>query len=92
MDKETKELIEENNHILRKMQSHQRWGSIFSLIYWLFVIGSIIGTYYYFRPVLDALGTSYEEVQNSLQGLKKAGSKIKIPVELQKAVEKLRSN
>jgi len=92
MDKETRELIEENNKMLRSMQSHQRWSSFFRVIYWIFIIGSFVGTYYYFKPVIDAFGSSFGEIQKSIDGLKKATGALKIPPELEEALNKIRGN
>ncbi len=90
MDKETRELIEENNKILRRMQSHQRWGSFFQTIYWIFIIGSFIGVYYYLKPVLNAFGTSFGEIQKTVQNLKNIGGSLKIPPELEKVLQGLK--
>lgn len=84
-------MIEENNKILRSMRSHQRWGSFFTAIYWILIIGSFVGAYYYFKPVLDAFGSSFGEIQKSIDGLKKATGALKIPPELEKVLQGLKS-
>ena len=66
MDFEEKELIkktfalaEENNKILRKMQSSMRWGRAFRIFYWIVVIGISIGAFYYIQPYIDQLTSVY---------------------------------
>lgn len=46
------ELTRENNDILRSMRRTQRWSSFFSFMYWVLILGSIFGTYYYFQPTI----------------------------------------
>ncbi len=48
-------LSEENNKILRKMQRSLRWGRFFNALYWVFIIGTAVGAYYYVQPYLDPL-------------------------------------
>lgn len=47
------ELTRENNKIIRSMRSTQRWSSFFRLVYWMLILGSIFGTYYYFQPTIE---------------------------------------
>ncbi len=46
------DLTRENNKILRSMRSTQRWGLFFTFMYWMLILGSIFGTYYYFQPTI----------------------------------------
>ncbi|MBI3634336.1 MAG: hypothetical protein HY228_01830 [Candidatus Yonathbacteria bacterium] len=46
------ELTRENNDILVSMRRTQRWSSFFSFMYWVLILGSIFGTYYYFQPTI----------------------------------------
>ena len=66
MDPESKELLEqtlkleeENNEILRALRRSMRTARIMSLIYWVFIIGSAIGAYYFIQPYVDQLTNFY---------------------------------
>lgn len=47
------ELTRENNQILRSMRRTQRWSSFFTFVYWMIILGSIFGVYYYFQPTIQ---------------------------------------
>ncbi len=73
MDREEKELLkktialeEENNDILRKMQRSMRIQRFLSILYWVFIIGSIFGLYYFVQPYIEQLLTIYGGAKNSL--------------------------
>lgn len=68
--KENLELSQENNKILRKMQRAARWGRFFKIIFWLVIIGTTAGTYYYLQPVLSGMIDSY---QGLISGVGKIG-------------------
>lgn len=83
MDPEMKKLLEENlalakenNEMLRKVRRLQKRGQLFTLFYWLMIIGIPLGLYYFLRPFLDQVinlytgGTSgYNEVMNFFNSL-----------------------
>lgn len=62
------ELTRENNKILSGMRRTQRWGSLFNIVYWAVILGSIFGVYYYFQPTIQkymkTLQTSAKILQN----------------------------
>lgn len=47
------ELTRENNKILRSMRKSQKLTTLFSFVYWIIILGSIFGTYYYFQPTIQ---------------------------------------
>ena len=47
------ELTRENNKILRSMRKSQRVTTLFSFVYWIIILGSIFGAYYYFQPTIQ---------------------------------------
>ena len=70
------ELTRENNEILHGMRRVQRWGSFFRVVYWMIILGSIFGTYYYFQPTIEKymeiFKTSFgtlQTLQNGISGL-----------------------
>lgn len=70
------ELTRENNKILHGMRRTQRWGSVFTIVYWAVILGSILGTYYYFQPTLQKYMSLFESSINSIQKLQKTTSGI----------------
>ena len=59
MDQELKKLLEENlkitkenNVLLIKIRSVQKWGQITRIFYWVLIIGVSIGAFYSIKPYL----------------------------------------
>ena len=60
MSTEEKELLrrsvaigEDNNDILRGMQRSMRFSRFMSILYWIIIIGSAVGAYYFVQPYWD---------------------------------------
>lgn len=71
MVEESLELSRENNKILHSLRSSARWGRVFRIFYWVVIIGSMLGAYYYLQPFLKVITTQYqmgasffEQIQN----------------------------
>ena len=69
MEPEDKKLLEEsyrlsqeNNRLLKSLYSSMRIRRYMSIVYWVFIIGSAIGAYYFIEPyanqVLDVFGSA----------------------------------
>ena len=56
-------LSEENNKMLRRLQSNMRWGRFIHAVYWIIIIGSAFGAYYFLQPYIDQLLQIYGKVQ-----------------------------
>ena len=56
-------LSEENNKMLRRLQSNMRWGRFIHAVYWIIIIGSAFGAYYFIQPYIDQLLQIYGKVQ-----------------------------
>ena len=68
------ELTRENNKILRSMRKSQRVTTLFSFVYWIIILGSIFGAYYYFQPTIQKyLGVIQVSVETLQQLEGKAG-------------------
>ena len=63
-------LGEENNKILHSIARGLRLQRIMSIIYWLFIIGSAVGTYYILQPYLTQLMGIYGSAGSVLQNFK----------------------
>jgi len=66
MDQEVKNLLEENlrlskenNELLLKIRSVQRWAQITRIFYWFIIIGVSVGAFYYIQPYLGNLLNVY---------------------------------
>ena len=84
MDPESKKLLEEslklgeeNNKLLRSLHRSMRIRRFMSIIYWVLIIGSAFGAYYFAEPyigqVKEAYGgakSNFEEYNQFFQNLK----------------------
>lgn len=66
MDPEVKQLLEENlkiskenNELLLKVRSVQKWAQITRILYWVAIIGASFGALYYLKPYLGNLTNIY---------------------------------
>ena len=73
MDPEDKKLLEEtlrlgqeNNQMLRSIRRSLRISRIVRLVYWVFIIGSAIGAYYFVQPHLDQVMEIYGGAKDTL--------------------------
>ena len=83
MDQEIKSLLEENikiskenNVLLLKVRSVQRWGQITRVLYWFIILAATFGSFYFLKPYLgnilnvytgDASGiNSFSDITKSL--------------------------
>jgi len=66
MDQEERSLLEENlrvsrenNRLLIKVRSVQRWASITRILYWVVLIGISFGAFYFFQPYIENIMKIY---------------------------------
>ena len=71
-------LAEDNHKMLRSMRRSMHISSIVSILYWLIIIGSAVGAYYFIQPYTDQIVKVYNEAKSNLdnfstmlQGVKK---------------------
>jgi hypothetical protein len=65
----TVELEEENNKMLRSMRRAQRIARVMSIIYWIFIIGSAVGAYYFIQPYLDPIYSIFGKAKDNLNSV-----------------------
>ena len=87
MDQEVKSLLEENlrlskenNKLLLKVRSVQRWAQITRVFYWFIIIAVSLGSFYFLKPYLGNILNVYtggvsgmnsvEDIKTSLQDKK----------------------
>ena len=56
----------ENNNILRSLRKQQYIANTFRVFYWLIILGTLGGVYYYIRPVLNGITNNNNKVQDTL--------------------------
>ncbi len=59
---EVTKLTRQNNKIMRKIQLSMRMGLIFRTLYWILIIGSMLGAYYYMQPFVENISDTYKEL------------------------------
>jgi len=81
MDPYTRKLLEdilgltqENNKLLKKMHRASVWGHIFSVMYWIIIVGAMLGSYYYLQPYIDVLIGAYQTLMSSVESVQNLGN------------------
>jgi hypothetical protein len=64
------EIAEENNKILRGIRRNARFSSILRAIYWLIILGTAFGAYYFVKPFIDPVIKSYNGMQQNIESVK----------------------
>ncbi len=63
---EVYEMTKENNDILRSLRRQQHVANFFRLIYWIVIIASLGGVYYYLQPLLDGFKKDSAQVSETM--------------------------
>ena len=63
------EMTKENNDILRSLRRQQHVANAFRFLYWIVILVSLGGIYYYVRPMLDTFNNNKEALEASMQEL-----------------------
>jgi amino acid permease len=74
---ETFRLAEENNKILRQMRRSMRWSSVLHVFYWILIIGSAFGAYYFLQPYINQAEKVLGNTQNSINNFNSVFSGLK---------------
>jgi len=76
MDPESKKLFEEtfalakeNNKMLHSMRRSMFYSRVVSIIYWVFIIGSALGVYYFIEPYFNKILDLYNSISTTQQQL-----------------------
>lgn len=76
MDPESKKLLEatfqlaqENNHMLHKVRSVQKWATFWRTLKILVVIGIALGSFYFLEPYLNKIANLYNSISGMEQKL-----------------------
>src|SRR3989344_3991255 len=60
-------LSRENHQLLRKLYNQARIARAVKLLYWLVIIGSALGAYYYLQPYLATAMSAYQKANSILE-------------------------
>ena len=63
------ELAVDNNKILHSIRRSMRLAHIASVVYWMFILGSAIGLYYFIQPYLGQISDIYGGAKNNLESV-----------------------
>lgn len=69
-------ITKDNNNVLRRIQQQGRLSLLVNMLYWLVIIGSMFGAYYYFQPFV---GKMVEKYDTFIDMAKKTGDTTIIP-------------
>lgn len=70
---ETLEFAKENNEMLHSIRRSMRFQRFMSILYWVLIIGSAFGAYYFIQPYIDQLMSVYSGAGDVLNNLKQLG-------------------
>jgi hypothetical protein len=56
----------ENNQMLHDMRNRERVAIALNIIYWLVIIGSIFGAYYYVKPMVDVVVSNKSKLDQAI--------------------------
>lgn len=83
IDPELKTLLEKNIEkseetlsVVKGLRSMQRWGSFFTILKWVLIIGVSLGAYYYIEPYLAKLLDAYTQFNDTISGVQKIGESV----------------
>ncbi len=63
---EVYEMTKENNDILRSLRRQQHIANAFRFLYWIVILVSLGGAYFYIRPVIDSINQNRSRVDDTL--------------------------
>jgi hypothetical protein len=66
-------MTEENNRILRGIRRTQYVSNVFRILYWLIILASLGGAYYFIKPIMTSLagsGASLSDTMKQINALK----------------------
>ena len=76
MDQEEKELLrrilettQKNNKMLSSIKQSMLWSRIFTYVYWIIILGTAVGVYYYLQPYIDDLLKVYGGFKGNINNI-----------------------
>lgn len=84
---ELKELVEENNKILRGLQRKAKWVTVFAIVKWSIVIAIAVGLFTILQPILQNLMDAYGVLMDNLSSLSDARESVSSSIDLSRLAE-----
>ena len=72
--RETRELVKENNELLRKIRRVQRMSQIGKIFYWVIILGLAFGAFYYIQPYIDGIIKTYTGLNEGINSFRNSDS------------------
>ena len=85
------EMIQENNKILRSLLRRERFATFMRIIYWMFIIATIFGLYYYVQPVFNKFLVNFDSIQKTLNSINGMGNELPETKTLQSFLDFIKS-
>jgi hypothetical protein len=74
---ETLELVQENNKMLHRVRSVQKWATFWSGLKIIVIIGLALGSFYFLEPYINKGVDLYNSISNTTQKVKGAADNVK---------------
>ena len=73
---QTHRMVEENNHLIRKMRRAALWGRVWTILYWTVIIGASVGAYYFIQPYVEQVQGVYGGLKQDLNNVRGTVDKV----------------
>lgn len=80
------ELERDNNRMLHRMRRSMVWGHIFTILYWLAILGAVGWSYLYLQPYIVKYWGTYQSLIKTYDNIQKVSNSI--PSNLSSMLEK----
>lgn len=62
-------LVEENNKLIKKVYQYIKWRRIFTALYWVLIIGTVFGLFFFLEPYINQLIDTYQGATDTLKNI-----------------------
>jgi len=62
--RENNELIKENNKLIKKIHTYIKWKRVLGILYWVIIIGTAVGLFYFLQPLVDQISSTISTVRS----------------------------
>ena len=66
---ETYKIEKDNNEMLHVLYKNMIWGRVFTIFYWILILGIMIGSVYFAQPYVAKIIKVYNQASGMLQGV-----------------------
>ena len=65
-------LVQENHEVLHDLLRRERLATFGRVLYWIIVLGTLFGAYYYVKPIVQVFMPQYESFNTAIQKINDA--------------------